>query len=106
MSCDAYGNCINQKKEQLRYPLDTTSLYANKIYDNQTANRRCYVNNPINIIEAFGATLGGVFRLIVVVLIVLLLLSLFTDFGKPKKIVQVGVGSPSIVELSQFTNFQ
>lgn len=106
MSCDAYGNCVDQKREQLKYPLDINSLYANRIYDNQTANSRCYVNNPVNIIEGFGTTLGGLIKLIVVILIILLLISLFTDYGKPKEIVQVGIGSPSIVELTQFTNFQ
>ena len=30
-------------------------MYANRIIDNQTANRRCYEKNPnVNIVEGFG----------------------------------------------------
>jgi hypothetical protein len=106
MSCDAYGNCIKQKREQLRYPLDTNSLYAERIYDNQTANKRCYTNFPINILEGFGTSWGGLIKLVVIILLIILLVSFFVDYSKPKEVIQLGLGSPSIVELSQITNFQ
>lgn len=53
--CAEYNMCIYAQRAELRYPIDEKSLYANRIYDNQTANRRCYERNPINIIEGFGS---------------------------------------------------
>jgi len=52
--CQGYNKCIRGMRKQLRYPIDYKSLYANRIYDNQTANNKCYQNFPINIIEGFG----------------------------------------------------
>ena len=108
MSCDAYGNCVNQKKNQLRYPLDINSLYANRIYDNQTANRRCYVQDPINIVEGFGTwSVWDIIKLVVVVLLILLLVSFATDYFRPTEVVQVGgLATPSMIELSQITNLE
>ena len=52
--CGMYNQCSNQGKRNLQYPIDKNSLYARKINDNQTVNRRCYERHPVNIIEGFG----------------------------------------------------
>ena len=54
MNCDSYDGCVKQGKNVLRYPVDTKSLYSQRIYDNQTANKKCYQRHPIEIIEGFG----------------------------------------------------
>lgn len=54
--CRMYNQCSDEGKQNLHYSTDTNSLYARKINDNQTVNRRCYEKHPINIIEGFGNT--------------------------------------------------
>lgn len=53
-NCESYDACIQRERKNMRYPVDTQSLYAKRIVDNQTANRRCYQRNPIHIVEGFG----------------------------------------------------
>lgn len=51
--CDSFDQCVRDKQEQMAYPIDAESLYAQRLYDSQTANQKCYERYPINI-EGFG----------------------------------------------------
>jgi len=70
---------------KLQFPLDVKSLYADRIYDNETARRRCYEKSPnLPFIEGFdGLGLNMSFRhlfmwlcvLLLVVLVVMLIMN-------------------------------
>lgn len=103
-NCNSYDECIEQEKEILRFPMDKRSLYRKRIYDNQTANRRCYESNPINILEGFGntdLTLTNVLKLIICLVIIYLIYMLVTD-KKTVETVKTALkgGSESLSDLS------
>lgn len=50
-NCQDYDNCVQSELEYLNQPADKNSLYANRIYDDQVANSRCY--NKLEAIEGF-----------------------------------------------------
>ena len=77
MSCNNYDTCKQEKKYTLRHGSDDMSLYGKKIYDNQTANRRCYETNPINIVEGFGFSFNTLFKWVVIILVIYLVFQLF-----------------------------
>jgi len=93
MSCNSYDSCSKRERENLGYPVDSESLYMNKIYDNQTANRRCYEKNPIDIVEGFGFPLSWekILKFSIVVLLVILFVVLAKDFFMPKETVSINV---------------
>lgn len=81
-SCAGYDNCITKTMDTLKYPMDRRSLYRNRIYDKQTANRRCYESNPMSIFEGFGSTeftLTNVLKWLIVLVIIYLIYVLITD---------------------------
>ena len=102
MHCSNYENCVNREKGQLGYPIDKESLYVNKIYDNQTANRRCYTKSPIEIIEGFGfpMTLESLLKMVVIILLVALFVILIKDSLFPKEQVTVGIANPTEFNIS------
>lgn len=76
-NCESYDTCINKERENLKHPIDHKSLYANRIVDNQTANRRCYETNPIEIIEGFGSKqqIMNVLKWVMIAIIVFVVIS-------------------------------
>ena len=103
MSCNSYESCINRERENMRYPIDDRSLYMNRIFDNQTANRRCYERDPIEIIEGFGFSLTweSFLKLLVIVLLIILFIVLIKDSIFPKE--QVTLNIPETSELKMST---
>lgn len=87
MSCNNYDACVNKEKEHMRYPIDSESLYFDRVHDNQTANTRCYRNHPIEFVEAFGYKISWerVLKLIVVILLIVLFVTLAKEFVFHKK---------------------
>lgn len=101
MSCSNYDDCRKRENKTLEYPMDVNSLYGQRIYDLQTENQRCYQRNPITILEGFGRSgFGQLLKLVLFVLLIVLVVSLFSDCFKPKEVVEVGVESPSVIEVS------
>lgn len=81
-NCETYDSCIAQNRDQLRHPMDTRSLYKNRIYDNQTANKRCYEAHPVDIVEGFGNTglsLNKLLRWAIIGLLVYLVVMMFVE---------------------------
>jgi len=100
-NCETYDSCIAQNRDQLRHPMDTRSLYRNRIYDNQTANKRCYEGNPINIVEGFGAgglSLNKLLRWGIVILLVYLVVMMFVD---ARGTTTTGFGQPTFGAMTQ-----
>ncbi len=98
MPCDSYESCSGELRDQLRHPTDEQSLYASKIYDNQTANRRCYESNPINIVEGFtdaSTPMGRLMRMVVVAVALYLLYIVAMKVFYPQREVSLGVGTVS-----------
>ncbi len=66
--------------------MDTTSLYRDRIYDNQTVNRRCYESNPVDIVEGFdggsGLSLNKLLRWGIILLVVYLVVMMVVDSKK------------------------
>ena len=95
-SNQSYDTCIREKREQLKYPTDDKSLYTNRIYDNQTANRLCYEQNPIDIVEGFGPggiTLEQILRFAILAIIIYFVVSFLM---RPRETVRVGIDSATI----------
>jgi hypothetical protein len=72
----------------MSFPVDNNSLYAQKIYDTQTAANRCYANMPrtTNIIEGFGNTftMENIIKIGIVLLLIYLFFSLLCDYNNPQ----------------------
>lgn len=99
--CGNFDSCMRKEMENMRYPLDKRSLYVNRLYDKQTAARRCYERNPINIVEGFGqwdASWNNIIKWVVVILLIILFIILAKDFFMPKEEVSIGTGSVSEFE--------
>jgi hypothetical protein len=103
-SCAGYDDCIAKTMDTLRYPMDKRSLYRYRIYDKQTANRRCYESNPINILEGFGSTeltLTNILKWLIVIVIIYLIYVLVTDKHAIKEVkTALGGASESLSDLS------
>lgn len=74
-NCENYDSCIQKRRDDLKHPIDARSLYAKRIYDNQTANRLCYNENPVEIIEGFGGgfTLNNLLRWAIIIVVIYLI---------------------------------
>ena len=93
MSCAGYDSCVNRERENMNYPMDNESLYANRFHDNQTAHSRCYQEHPIDILEGFGCKISWekILKLVIVILLIILFVSLAKDFMYPlKELPQMG----------------
>lgn len=103
-SCKNYEECVNREMNDMEYPIDDPSLYMDRLYDQQTANRRCYEKNPINIVEGFGMgapfTWDKIFKIIVVILLIIVFISLVKDFIIPKQEIKLDVASPTDMQLT------
>jgi len=86
-SCSNYNGCVDNSRQTLAYPIDQESLYADRIYDNQTTNRRCYEKKPINIVEGFGKRrINRIIRWIIIIIILYILLTMLMQFMQPGKV--------------------
>ncbi len=100
-NCDNYDDCIRTTRRTLKHPIDRNSLYRNRIYDNQTARRRCFELSPINILEGFGGgglTVNNLLKWAIILLIVYLVYMAFTKSDAGKAIMKGG--SESLSDLS------
>lgn len=96
-NCENYNNCMRTEMKNLEHPIDKNSLYMNRIYDKQTAARRCYQNNPIRIIEGFNnnVTWDKIIKWIVVILLIVLFVWFAKDLFIPKQTVSIGTNTVS-----------
>jgi hypothetical protein len=110
MACANMNDCRTNMLKQLEHPVDEESLYSEKIYDEETANRRCYERNQLaNILEGFGLTVPeitveNILRWAILLLVVYLLVTLAMRIFNPPKIVELNVNTPS--ELGTETIFK
>ncbi len=85
MACAGYNNCRENEMKKLRFPVDENSLYGQRLYDQQTADSRCYSMHPMNIQikEGFGSwfTWDMLIKVVIAILIVVLLYSLYTEYN-------------------------
>ena len=102
-NCESYDECINENRETLRHPMDTKSLYKNRVYDNQTANRRCYEANPIDIVEGFGRSdfsLNMLLKWGIIIAIVYLVVMMVTKSEGGFSLPKLMGGTESLSDLS------
>ncbi|MCJ7637360.1 MAG: hypothetical protein MUO21_07705 [Nitrososphaeraceae archaeon] len=104
MACNNYEDCYKRELNNMEHPMDNESLYADRIYDRQTARDRCYSFNPIQIIEGFGASWNTIIKLLIVILLIYLVYELSKEFGGKKIETQAGgfINSPSPFNLSEY----
>nr|QBK89124.1 MAG: hypothetical protein LCMiAC02_02170 [Mimivirus LCMiAC02] len=92
--CQNFNECGINARQTLAYPTDKRSLYADRIYDNQTVNNRCYSKHPINIIEGFGKfNVNKIIRWVFIFIILCIIFTFVVDFFKPKEVVHLAVDS-------------
>ena len=104
MNCHKYDGCVNQGRETLTYPTEDKSLYADRIYDNQTTNKRCYEKEPIEIIEGFSKNrLNRIIRWIIIIIILYILVSMLIQFLYPEKVYTIVDISPISMPVPKFT---
>jgi hypothetical protein len=92
-NCDSYDTCIQEERQNMRHPIDHQSLYANRITDNQTANKKCYMENPIHIIEGFGnkEQLMNILKYVVIAIVAYIVFYfLFSYLDKEQPVVNTG----------------
>lgn len=83
MNYKNYNTCIDQLNKDLEYPTDKNSLFAQKIYDKQTAARRCNEKYPIKIIEGFDSNslnIKSIIGCLVLILLIYLIFLVFVGF--------------------------
>lgn len=93
--------------DSLEQPTNENSLYAERIYDEQTASRRCYEKNPItNILEGFsgGSKWETVSKWLSIFLIVCLIIWCLTAIFAPSE--EINIGVDSISDLNPATIFR
>jgi len=106
-NCQSYDNCIKQTKDDLEYPIDRRSLYVHRIHDNQTANRRCYEKNPIDIIEGFGFKnfdMKTILRWIIIIMLICVIVFYGYKF-LTQETVKLGINTEDLIGGSDTQNF-
>jgi hypothetical protein len=107
MTCTDFNKCKQEMMDQLEKPINENSLYADRIYDEQTASRRCYEKNPItNILEGFsgGSKWETVSKWSSIFLIVCLIIWCLTAIFAPSE--EINIGVDSISDLDPATIFR
>nr|QBK88550.1 MAG: hypothetical protein LCMiAC01_02270 [Mimivirus LCMiAC01] len=95
-ACKNFNECLKEYDQILAHPVDKDSLYADEIYDDHVGATRCYVKNPINIIEGFGSRkLNRIIRWFIIAIILFVVASLIVQFFSPKKIISLNMTSES-----------
>jgi hypothetical protein len=77
-------------------PVDSKSLYGQKIYDNEIASRKCYEKNPIKIIEGFGCSTNKIIKCLILFLFIILMFSLLNN--KEEVYLDINLSSPYVSE--------
>jgi hypothetical protein len=79
--------CRREEKKNLAHPIDGQSLYANRIVDNQTANKRCYEKNQnVNIVEGFGFSSVWSALVWIAIIIAIIFVALYIYDGRYQKV--------------------
>lgn len=86
-SCEANGTCINDMLQQMTYPTDEKSLYADRIYDSQVAAYRCHgmmgpsIPIPRGPVEGFGRRIEWrkILQFLVIACMILLFVGLLRE---------------------------
>jgi len=96
MSCDKFNTCVNDENQQMNHPTDENSLYNDKIYDDHTANNRCYTNNPVNIVEGFNGKnlINCLIKWIIIILIVYVIITVAMELFQPNKTYRLNIATP------------
>lgn len=99
MSCADHTNTLKDTTDNLTQPAGAT------LYDDQTAGRMAYMENPINIVEGFGFSWNNILLIGVVALLIIAFVLLVKDFSKQAggELYIDGLGSPSVLELTAIT---
>ncbi len=98
-SCQNFDRCGINAAQTLAHPTDKQSLYADRIYDSQTVNNRCYSKHPVNIIEGFGKfNMNKILRWVCIIVILVIIFTFVMDLFKPKEIVSLAVDSVNATE--------
>jgi len=97
--CMKYNTCVKNLVKQMQVPTDTTALYADRLYDTQTAGRRCYEQGPVtNFVEGFGfggnMNMGTILKWVLIAAVIYLLYSLFRE--SQSEVVRINV--PTVTE--------
>ena len=103
MTCTDFNNCKKEMLDRLEQPTDENSLYADRIYDNETATRRCYeTKNPVaRVLEGFGLTGGSkscmetISKWLSIFLVVCLIIWCLSAIFSPNEEIHLGVESIS-----------
>lgn len=108
MACNNYQNCVNRERQNMRYPIDSKSLYSGRFYDDHAAKTRCYARNPINILEGFGGpmTWEKMLKWLLVVLLVVLLAMFAKDFLMPKEEIPIDMPEASAIQMTPMSALQ
>jgi len=83
-----YNTQVDNLNNQMLYPTDPQSLYADRIYDEQTAEKRAYesVSPMQRIMDSFkmrdGLTMTNVLKVVLILVIVYLAYTLYMDSKK------------------------
>jgi hypothetical protein len=111
-SYSSNDTCLTNKKNDRNasFPVDSKSLYNDKIYDTQTAHRTCYESNPVQITEGFGTMKLSFHKLLryaiylVIAFIVFLMVNKVTDGAVSGALgLDMGSNSDAIESLSEMS---
>lgn len=94
--CKNYADCMNTEMNNLEYPVDQQSLYADRFYDEQTAKKRCYEKNKPDITEGFGfnnLNIKNIIKWIIIIVIVYYAINFILGLNKEK--VGLNINTPA-----------
>lgn len=99
-NCDNFDRCTQGLRTKGQ-PEEDNSLYSKHIYDNHVNNGRCYLSNPLDIVEGFGCKLGlsnDTFRqLLIYAIIAVVLYILYGMLFAQREVVEIDVATPDTV---------
>lgn len=102
MTCTDLNNCRKEMLDRLEQPTDENSLYAERIYDNEVAARRCYETKGLTkVLEGFGLNMTGgstmetISKWLSIFLVVCLIIWCLSAMFSPNEEVSLGVESIS-----------
>ncbi|ARF09535.1 hypothetical protein Indivirus_1_158 [Indivirus ILV1] len=102
MSCNSYDKCYQEQLNNMAYPIDNESLYADRNYDKQVAHSKCYSLGPISIIEGFGGSWNMIIQILILILLIYLVYELSKDFiGKKTQLGGI-IDTPSQLLLTEY----
>ena len=103
MTCNNWDKCKKNEMDEMTFPTDNESLYKEQIYDNQSANNKCYPTNPIKIIENFGNSQWSKWVIVSVIILLIILAGFFLkDSIMPKSTSSQSGGFLELATPSEF----